>query len=174
MDGPPRATPNAVFPRRSLEYNAIQNLGLAQFASAEAQAAALADGIAYNAHDIDDGLRSGAHRFSRKWARSISFACIGGEIAALYPGLEPVRAIHELVRRLITLFIEDAICREPAADRGVGCRECGRCAGVWRTPDRLFQLMAGADKVDLDVSVREYVPASTADPNSGPCGANHP
>jgi dGTPase len=91
-----------------LEYNAIQNLELAHFASAEAQAAALADGIAYNAHDIDDGLRGGLIDFAQ--IGEVDFLRgIGGEIAALYPCLEPVRAIHELVRRLITLFIEDAI-----------------------------------------------------------------
>jgi dGTPase len=91
-----------------LEYNAIQNLDLAHFASAEAQAAALADGIAYNAHDIDDGLRSGLIDFAQ--IEEVDFLRgIGGEIAAHYPGLEPARAIHELVRRLITLFIEDAI-----------------------------------------------------------------
>ncbi len=91
-----------------LEYNEIQNLGLAQFASAEAQTAALADGIAYNAHDIDDGLRAGLIDFAQ--IGEVEFLRgIGGEIEALYPGLEPVRAIHELVRGLITLFIEDAI-----------------------------------------------------------------
>jgi dGTPase len=91
-----------------LEYNAVENLDLAHFASAEAQAAALADGIAYNAHDIDDGLRGGLIDFAQ--IGEVDFLRgLGGEIAALYPGLEPVRAIHELVRRLITHFIEDAI-----------------------------------------------------------------
>ena len=35
------------------------DLGLSTYASAEAQAAAIADDIAYDAHDIDDGLRAG-------------------------------------------------------------------------------------------------------------------
>ena len=39
-------------------YSALQDLELWSFASAEAQAAALADDIAYDAHDIDDGLRA--------------------------------------------------------------------------------------------------------------------
>jgi dGTPase len=95
-------------PAAILEYNAVHNLELVHFASAEAQAAALADGIAYNAHDIDDGLRAGLIDFGQ--IGEVDFLRdIRGEIAALYPGLEPVRAIHELVRRLITLFIEDAI-----------------------------------------------------------------
>jgi dGTPase len=91
-----------------LEYNAIHNLELAHFASAEAQASALADGIAYNAHDIDDGLRAGLIDFAQI-AEVDLLRDTGGEITALYPGLEPDRAIHELVRRLITFFIEDAI-----------------------------------------------------------------
>jgi dGTPase len=91
-----------------LEYNAIHNFELAHFASAEAQASALADGIAYNAHDIDDGLRAGLIDFAQI-AEVDLLRDTGGEIAALYPGLEPDRAIHELVRRLITFFIEDAI-----------------------------------------------------------------
>jgi len=90
-----------------LEYDAIQDLELAHFASAEAQAAALADGIAYNAHDLDDALRAGLIDFAQIGEADF-LRDIGGEIAALYPGLEPVRAIHELVRRLITFLIEDA------------------------------------------------------------------
>ena len=95
-------------PAAILEYDAVQNLELAHFASAEAQAAALADGIAYNAHDIDDGLRGGLIDFAQ--LDGVDFLRgIGGEIEALYPGLEAARAIHERVRRLITIFIEDAI-----------------------------------------------------------------
>ncbi|QBR70140.1 deoxyguanosinetriphosphate triphosphohydrolase [Beijerinckiaceae bacterium] len=91
-----------------LEYNAVSNLDLEHFASAEAQAAALADDIAYNAHDIDDGLRAGLIDFAQ--IVEVDFLrAAGEEIERSYPGLEPVRAIHELVRRLITYFIEDAI-----------------------------------------------------------------
>jgi dGTPase len=95
-------------PAAILEYNAVHNLELAHFAGAEAQAAALADGIAYNAHDLDDGLRAGLIDLAQIGAVDI-LRDIDGEIAALYPGLEPVRAVHELVRRLIAFFIEDAI-----------------------------------------------------------------
>ena len=42
-----------------VEYNARQDLALDRFPSAEAQAGAIADDIAYDAHDIDDGLRAG-------------------------------------------------------------------------------------------------------------------
>jgi dGTPase len=95
-------------PAAILDYNAAHNLELAHFASAEAQAAALSDGIAYNAQDLDDALRAGLIDFAQ--IGEVDFLRdLGGEIGALYPGLEPVRAVHELVRRLITFFIEDGI-----------------------------------------------------------------
>ena len=98
-----RGLPGAI-----LEYNACQNLALADFASAEAQAAALADDIAYNAHDLDDGLRSGLIDLT-ELDEIAELAVMKAEIAALYPGLEPARTIHEVTRRLITSLIEDAI-----------------------------------------------------------------
>jgi len=75
---------------------------------AEAQAAALADDIAYNAHDIDDGLRAEILDF-QQISETDFLRDIGSEIEAFHPGLEKQRIIHELVRRLITHFIEDAI-----------------------------------------------------------------
>jgi dGTPase len=90
------------------DYTARHDLLLWSFASAEAQAAAIADDIAYDAHDIDDGLRAGL--FDLEDIAQVSF--VGGilrEIRALHPSLEPVRLAHELVRRLITWMIEDVI-----------------------------------------------------------------
>ena len=55
-DGPLRRQRRAA---RDPRIRRAQPLGLSTFASAEAQVAALADDIAYNAHDIDDGLRAG-------------------------------------------------------------------------------------------------------------------
>jgi dGTPase len=95
-------------PPAILEYNANHDLELASFPSAETQAAAIADGIAYNAHDLDDGLRSGLIIFAQ--IGEVDFLRgIGDEIAARYPSLDQARAIHELVRRVISFFIEDAI-----------------------------------------------------------------
>ena len=90
------------------EYAAAHDLGLQSYASAEAQAAALSDDIAYNAHDIDDGLRAGLFDFTE--TAEVDFLReITGEINSRYPGLERPRRIHELVRRVIAHFIEDAI-----------------------------------------------------------------
>ena len=46
-------------PRTILDFNELFDLELDRFASLEAQCAAIADDIAYNTHDIDDGLRAG-------------------------------------------------------------------------------------------------------------------
>jgi dGTPase len=95
-------------PAPILEYDALHNLQLGTHASAEAQAAAIADDIAYNAHDIDDGLRAGL--FAIEDLREVPFLDeLLGEIDARYPGLEATRRIHELTRRVITRFVEDVV-----------------------------------------------------------------
>ncbi|MGO9944690.1 MAG: deoxyguanosinetriphosphate triphosphohydrolase [Rhodoblastus sp.] len=99
---------NKKIPFEISAFNKVFPLHLELYASAEAQCAALADDIAYNAHDVDDGLRAGL--FDVDDLREVAF--LNGlleEIATLHPGLERVRVIHELVRRLITRFVEDAL-----------------------------------------------------------------
>jgi dGTPase len=95
-------------PAAVIEYDALHNLELSTFASAEAQAAALADDIAYNAHDIDDGLRAGLFEL-RDVAGIALLDDICREIDARFPNLPKVRKVHEVVRRVITRCIEDAI-----------------------------------------------------------------
>ena len=108
-DGSPAATyAETGVPAAIIQYDAEHPLELATFASGEAQAAAVADDIAYNAHDIDDGLR--AELFAIADLEQVPFlADILAEVDARYPGLETVRRIHEVVRRVITRFVEDVI-----------------------------------------------------------------
>ncbi|HTR13250.1 MAG TPA: deoxyguanosinetriphosphate triphosphohydrolase [Roseiarcus sp.] len=96
-------------PRAILAYDRVQPLDLALHGSLEAQAAAMADDIAYNAHDIDDGLRARLFDLGDIRGSAPLVAEILREIDELYPGLEEPRVIHELTRRVITRFIEDAI-----------------------------------------------------------------
>jgi dGTPase len=126
-------------------YDRRQSLALAEFASLEAQAAAIADDIAYDAHDIDDGLRAGL--FDLDAIRTVPFvAALLDEIAALHPGLERGRTIHELVRRVITRFVEDAIkeSRSRIAAAGVASADEARRAG--RALIGLSQGMQAADR----------------------------
>jgi dGTPase len=93
-------------PRTIRDFQATCDLQLWSYASAEAQVAAISDDIAYDAHDIDDGLRAGL--FAIDDLDQVPF--VGGivrEIGRRYPGLEPARFAHELIRRLITWMIED-------------------------------------------------------------------
>ncbi|QFY59940.1 deoxyguanosinetriphosphate triphosphohydrolase [Rhizobium grahamii] len=95
-------------PQPILDYCEIHDLELATFASLEAQAAAIADDIAYNTHDIDDGLRSGYLTFDM--LEDIPFlAGLMAEVRARYPNLEPNRFTHEIMRRQITRMVEDVI-----------------------------------------------------------------
>jgi dGTPase len=95
-------------PAAILAYDARQSLDLDAHASLEAQAAAIADDIAYNAHDIDDGLRAGL--LSVEAIRAVPFiGAVLDEIEARHANLELARLINELTRRVITRFIEDAI-----------------------------------------------------------------
>ena len=90
------------------DYNRLQDLQLWSYPSAEAQVAAVADDIAYNAHDIDDGLR--AELFTLQDLTAIpATAAIIAEIRAAFQGLDEARVAHEFVRRLIGLLIEDLI-----------------------------------------------------------------
>lgn len=93
-------------PRVIADYQEQQDLQLWSYASAEAQVAAIADDIAYDAHDIDDGLRAGL--FAIADLRDVPFVGdIVHEIDRRYPTLETARVTHEVMRRLITLMIED-------------------------------------------------------------------
>jgi dGTPase len=83
-------------------------LDLHSFATAEAQCAALADDIAYDAHDLDDGLRAGLFALS-DCSEVPLLAELLDIIRALYPMLDQSRCIHEVTRRVITHFVEDAI-----------------------------------------------------------------
>jgi dGTPase len=95
-------------PEAIRHYNAVQDLELWSHASTEAQAAALADDIAYDAHDIDDGLRAGL--FALEDVASVPLvARIVADIRAEHPRLESDRLVHELVRRLIGVMVEDVI-----------------------------------------------------------------
>jgi dGTPase len=93
-------------PAPILAYNQVEDLELWSQPGAEAQAAALADDIAYDAHDFDDGLRAGLFTLD-----DIAVVPIVGdimrEIDAQYPILDEGRRVHELIRRIITRMIED-------------------------------------------------------------------
>jgi dGTPase len=86
------------------DYVKIYDLELWSFASLEAQVAAIADDIAYDAHDIDDGLRAGLFAVDDLKVMPLAAEIIA-ETGKHYPGLDEVRRGAELVRELISYLI---------------------------------------------------------------------
>lgn len=102
------ATDTISVPQPILDFNQRYDLELERFASLEAQCAAIADDIAYNAHDIDDGLRSGLLTLDDLTEVPLTNRILN-MVWERYPELDPIRAGHELVRRQITMMVEDVI-----------------------------------------------------------------
>jgi dGTPase len=86
------------------DFNRKLDLELWSFASLEAQVAAFADDIAYDAHDIDDGLRAGLFAVDDLKVMPLTEAIIA-DIGKHYPDLDDVRRGAELVRELISYLI---------------------------------------------------------------------
>ena len=95
-------------PAAIIEYTEAHDLWLSTYASAEAQVAALSDDIAYNAHDIDDGLR--AKLFDVIELGDVPLVGVAlGDVLKLHPNLETPRVIHETVRRVISAMVGDVL-----------------------------------------------------------------
>jgi dGTPase len=192
-NGPAPEHDGAAFPDQFLLREAIAAAGLAgrlhldRFGPAEAQAAAIADDIAYNSHDIDDGLRAGFISIDE-----LREAPLAGQYVRAAPQPQRVggrqRAIYEVNRRIITDLIDDAVResrrRLAALPRQTleGVREAGRpvvslspdrqaeieglqrflFANVYRHP-RVMRVVAGAEAI-----VRELFARYMAEPDAMP------
>ncbi|MDP3862542.1 MAG: dNTP triphosphohydrolase, partial [Phaeovulum sp.] len=98
----------ASLPYALAEFDALYDLELTSNASAEAQVAAVADDVAYNHHDLHDGLRAGL--FTE--ADLMELPLVGpafAEVDRLYPGLDATRRRHEALRRVFGVMVEDVI-----------------------------------------------------------------
>jgi len=94
------------------------DLEIGEFSGPEAQVAAISDDIAYNNHDIDDGLRAGLFTLADLHDVPLAGPVIA-EVSARYPGLEQPRLIHEAIRRMINLMVRDVIAESTRRLSGI-------------------------------------------------------
>ena len=129
------------YPWALAEYNARHDLELTTYASLEAQIAAIADDIAYNHHDLHDGLRAGLFEVADIMALPLVAPCFG-EVDTAYPNLDPTRRRHEALRRFFGVLVEDVIAYattalgafDPASPQDI--RHAGRA--MVRFSDQVF------------------------------------
>jgi dGTPase len=95
------------------EYDAFHDLELGTHASAEAQVAAISDDIAYNNHDLADGLRAGLFTLDDLRALPLVGPCVAA-VDARWPGLAAGRREHEALRRFFGLLVEDVLATSRA------------------------------------------------------------
>jgi dGTPase len=95
-------------PEGFLTYGQSHDLELWTYAGAEAQAAAIADDIAYDAHDLDDALRADMISLDELSALPILGELLQ-DLRKRYPGVEQSRLVNELTRRLIAKMIADVV-----------------------------------------------------------------
>jgi dGTPase len=124
-----------------------QDLELWSFASAEAQIAAIADDIAYDAHDIDDGLRAELFGLDDIGEVPLVGATMD-EIRVRYPRLEAGRLVHELVRRVIGELIEDVIGE---SERRLSAHAPPDADGVRRAGEQVVGFSAAMAETDAAI-----------------------
>ena len=98
----------STLPYALADYDARHDLELHTHASAEAQVAALSDDIAYNNHDLHDGLRAELFSTDELAELPVLHDCFA-EVDGLYPGLNKYRRRHEALRRFFGILVEDVI-----------------------------------------------------------------
>jgi dGTPase len=165
---------------------------LARQAGPEAQVAALADDIAYNNHDIDDGLRAGL--FTLHELSQVPLVATGmDELRREFGRIEDARLVFELNRRLIRQMVSDVVAEAErrletlvprssddvrAADRPTFAfstrmeRDLGELRGflferVYRH-ERIVRIMQGAERIVEDLA-RHYLRRPEALPEDWRC-----
>jgi dGTPase len=132
-------------------YQSAHDLELDTYASAEAQVAAISDDVAYNSHDLHDGLRAELFSTDELAELPILSGCFE-RVDQLYPGLNYYRRRHEALRRFFGILVEDVIgvARQSLLEIGPKSADDIRRAG--------FQIIRFSDPVFEDLKlIRQFL-----------------
>ena len=132
-------------------YQSAHDLELDTYASAEAQVAAISDDVAYNHHDLHDGLRAELFSTDELAKLPLLNGCFD-RVDQRYPGLNYYRRRHEALRRFFGLLVEDviAVARQSLLEISPKSAEDIRRAG--------FQIIRFSDPVFSDLKqIREFL-----------------
>ena len=129
------------------DFRDQQDLELHLFASLEAQVAAISDDIAYDCHDIEDGLRARLLSPDDLEDQPMTGPLLHA-IHAEYPGIETARVVHELVRRMITEMIVDVLAE---ASRAIAAKGVHSVDEVRQAGERLIRFSEGQAHAELNL-----------------------
>ncbi|MFM5923236.1 MAG: deoxyguanosinetriphosphate triphosphohydrolase [Novosphingobium sp.] len=135
--------PVGMVPWALAELDAVYPLELGQWGSLESQVAALADDIAYDNHDIDDGLRAGFLDLDEL----LTLDFVADQWRAIekkFPGAPQDRRLRELVRSQIGLMVNDLIGETAVRAQGMASADEVRAAG--RATAAFSQGLADAER----------------------------
>jgi len=132
-------------PAAIVEYCRDHDLELSGHSGPEAQVAALSDDIAYNNHDIDDGLRAGL--FSVTDLHELPLV---GEtfraVATRYPRITETQLIHESVRRVVNAMVEDVLTESARRLKELGPKSVADIRAAGRPMVAFSEDMARTEK----------------------------
>jgi dGTPase len=165
-------------PEAYLRYAALNDLELWTYAGAEAQAASIADDIAYDAHDLDDALRAGLFEFE-ELSELPPLSDLMRELRDQYPHVERSRLANEITRRLISSMIGDVVAEtdkriletkpwtaadvrsagKPVVAFSTGMAATDKAIKAFLTPrmyreERIIAIMGDAERVVRDLFTR--------------------
>lgn len=115
--------------------------------SLEAQVTNFADEIAYNNHDVDDGLRSGLITIQQLSGIQL-FAENMAEVKKLYGDIEEKRLVHETIRRMINVLVVD-LCQH--SQQAIAALNPASIEDVRKAPDYLVGFSQALDEKNLEL-----------------------
>lgn len=138
-------------PKALTEYSSRHNLELQTYSSGEAQVAAISDDIAYNHHDVLDGIRAGLLSIDDIRTLPILSSCFN-EVDKLYPGIDDLRQRHEALRSFFDFLVSDVIIE---SKRRLGELTAQSVRGIRNAPNPVIQFSSKV-RNDLDI-IRAYL-----------------